>query len=63
MLQDSQFATLTERGYFFGNFNYFLAILSLKKSPFWPFLLEKLSQIHKIGDFGCTKSSKFETNQ
>ena len=24
-----------------------------KKSPFWPFLLEKLSKIHKIGDFGC----------
>ena len=28
-------------------------ILSFKKSPFWPFLLEKLSKIHKIGDFGC----------
>ena len=24
-----------------------------KISPFWPFLLEKLSKIHKIGDFGC----------
>ena len=23
-----------------------------KKSLFWPFLLEKLSKIHKIGDFG-----------
>ena len=23
-----------------------------KKLPFWPFLLEKLSKIHKIGDFG-----------
>ena len=23
-----------------------------KKSPFWPFLLENLSKIHKIGDFG-----------
>ena len=33
-----------------------------KKSPFWPFLLEKWSKIHKIGDFGCKKSSKFEEN-
>ena len=24
-----------------------------KKSPFWPFLLEKLSKMHKIGEFGC----------
>ena len=23
-----------------------------KKSPFWPFLFEKLSKIHKIGNFG-----------
>ena len=23
-----------------------------KKSPFWPFLFEKLSKIHKIGDYG-----------
>ena len=37
-------------------------ILSLKKSAFWPFLLEKWSKIHKIDDFGCKKSSKFEEN-
>ena len=24
-----------------------------KMSPFWIFVLEKLSKIHKIGDFGC----------
>ena len=27
-----------------------------------PFLLEKSSKIHKIGGFGCKKSSKFEEN-
>ena len=32
-----------------------------KKSPFWPFLVEKLPKIHQIG-FGCKKSSKFEEN-
>ena len=31
--------------------------------PFWPFLLEKMSKIHKIGWFGGKKkSSKFEEN-
>ena len=44
-----------KKGNVFGNFNDFLVILSLKKSPFWPFLLEKWSKIHKIGDFGCKK--------
>ena len=33
-----------------------------KKSPFWLFLLEKLSKNHKIGDFGFKKLSKFEEN-
>jgi len=33
-----------------------------KRSLFWPSLLEKLSKILKIGDFGCKKSSKFEEN-
>ena len=33
-----------------------------KKSSFWPFLLEKQPKNHKIGGFGCKKSSKFEEN-
>ena len=33
-----------------------------KKSPFFPFLLEKWTKIHKIDDFGYKKSSKFEGN-
>ena len=31
-----------------------------EKSPIWPFLLEQWSKIHKIGGFGCKKSSKFK---
>ena len=34
-----------------GNFHDFKQFQALKKSQFWPFLLEKLSKIHKIGDF------------
>ena len=33
-----------------------------KVSPFCPFLLEKYSKIHKIGGFGCKKSSNFDEN-
>ena len=29
-----------------------------KKSPFWQFLLEKYSKIHKIDGFGSKKSSE-----
>ena len=59
VIQDVQFAALKER-------EYFLEILMIfsnfkpKTSPFFPFLLEKWSKIHKIGDFGCKNSSKFE---
>ena len=37
-----------KKGNVFGNFSDFKP----KKSPFWPFLLEKWSKIHKIDDFG-----------
>ena len=37
-----------KKGKTIGNFNYFKP----KKLPFWPFLLEILSKIHKIGDSG-----------
>ena len=39
-----------------------LSNLKPKKSPFWTFLLEKCSKIHKIVGFGCKKSLKFEEN-
>ena len=45
VLQDGQFAALKEMEIFM--------ILSLKNHHFWPFLSEKLSKIHKFGDFGC----------
>ena len=49
-----------KKGNTIGNFHDFKP----KKSTFWPFLLEKLSKIHIIGDFGfwLQKSSKFEEN-
>jgi len=34
-----------------------------KKSPFWPFLLEKLTKIHKIGDFGCKNHQNLKKNK
>ena len=51
VLQDGQFAALKEREYF-----------KPKKSPFWSFLIEKYSKIHKIGDYCGKKLSKFEEN-
>ena len=48
-----------------GNILENLMILSYfkpKKSPFWPFLKENWSKIHKIGDFCCKKASKFDEN-
>ena len=33
-----------------------------KKLPFWAFLLEKLSKIHKIGDFGCKNHQYLKKN-
>ena len=64
VLQDGQFAALKERQYLLLEIFMILTNFKPKKSPFWPFLLEKLSKNHeiKIGDFGCKKSSKFEEN-
>ena len=39
-----------------------LSYFKPKKSSFWPFLIENWSKFHKIGDFCCKKSSKFEGN-
>ena len=52
-------AALKEREYFLE----ILMILSYfkpKKSPFWLFLIENWSKIHKIGDYCGKKSSKSE---
>ena len=60
VLQSGQFAALKER-----EFLEILMILSNfkpKKSTFWPFFIENWSKIHKIGGFGCKKSTKFEEN-
>ena len=59
MLQDGQFAALEEREFFLK----ILMIFSNFKPKKSPFLLEKWSKIHKISDFGCKNSSKFEKNQ
>ena len=40
-----------------------LSNFKAKKSPFWPFLLEKLSKIHKSGDFGCKNHQNLKNIQ
>ena len=52
VLQDGQFAALKRKGILLENFM-ILSNFKPNKSPFWLFLLEKLSKIHTIGDFGC----------
>ena len=39
-----------------------LSYFKPKKSPFWLFLIENWSKIHKIGDYCGKKSSKSEEN-
>jgi len=53
VLKGGQFAAFLKREGIMLEIFMILNNFKPKKSSFWPFLLEKLSKIHKIGDFGC----------